>query len=460
MKECMKDLDETIEAILGPSKAEVIEEFPQGQDYGVHVAGCIGNERGATMESWKEENEAKNSMSNERYVQVDGCHTVTRNGHAEGSGVMKGLHFASTSRKVEDKLFELPFGSGVYGSFVDDSGIMGMKPFGSSEVRHEGSYGCSRTSLSDLEEILGLATGPDKSMGGCSRTRPGAPQDSLAKLQPANTAGYKPAPRFDAGNFRSGHTDARWLRDIAGTGRSEINDLWDGDKHHGMTNKPAFDVQEHFGHRRAGGSHFLHEQNGEECIMPERTMNERPMRQQCTPLACETQYHHPRTDSRLFRNPIGSLDQLKSQVYYRIKKRRRLNSSTWNLGDSLSMVHPSRLSSLEFVSGCSMGGSPHVPGCASLPLILNASGEMMPEGMGVAHRFKKMAESMDFSNITVFQLKQLMRDYGLSHAGKKNDLIDRIKSTLREINNRLNVDGVENEAESPKKDEVYDNFFF
>lgn len=172
-------------------------------------------------------------------------------------------------------------------------------------------------------------------------------------------------------------------------------------------------------------------------------------------------------ENLLFRNPLNYSDQFKSQVYYKIKKRRRLNSNTWNTSENSSIVHPSRLSSLEFLHGRQNPASSALPDSSysSISFILNSNGEMTAENLKIIENFKKITENLDFNNVTVFQLKQLMKDFGLNHAGKKNDLINRIKTSLQEIASLLKNKGPLKdspgcEKEIKKEDAVYDKFFF
>lgn len=171
-------------------------------------------------------------------------------------------------------------------------------------------------------------------------------------------------------------------------------------------------------------------------------------------------------ESILFRNPINPTEQYKSQVYYKIKKRRRLNSNTWNVSENTTLLHPSKLSSLEFLHGQNNNiGNVSDTSNSSISFILNSNGEISQENMKMINEFKNIASSLDFNNVTVFQLKQFMRDFGLNHSGKKNDLINRIKNSIYEINMMLKKQANPNIKETPEKKEqkdetAYDKFFF
>lgn len=498
MKERMEDLDETIEAILSSSKSSTVEEIFQRQGSSISTIGSgrlktvysrdVGEEAlGATCEGHKQDTRLSGSSHGENVTEP----------------MDKSLRFTSFGcTKAREKLFEFAFDRAGNSTKVasDDTtrgegksdGIMGMKPFGSSQPKRSGesAYECSGNSFVDLEEILGLGTvdrdrscsqvpapGGEDQGGGTNAGSEAAMMWNNCSTRPLSVSGTRGAycvepDAYETTNrsFQTGHTEAdRWLRDnFVGTDRMVL----DGFQDTGVR-KATFDAQRSsLDHRRSGERQSLHHHLPSRPVEAEQrhfrgSLDMAGGQQMHRPHPYDVALRHKRfrtPDSLLFRNPMGSLDQLKSQVYYRMKKRRRLNSGTWSLGDNLSMVHPARLSSLEFVSGCSVAGSPYVSACTSLPLILNSSGEMVPENIGVAQSFKKIAESMDFSNVTVFQLKQLMRDYGLNHAGKKNDLIDRIKNTLQEIDCVFKRDKSRIRREGPKDDKkeeaVYDKFFF
>lgn len=515
MKEHMENLDETIEAILSCSKTDSVKKMPQRQSP-VMYATSSGRSKTVLNESGEIGNKTADGACDEGYEQADMY--LSRNStdracsRAEDTPeyMDKSLRFTNFGgARIRERLFESAFSSdGSNRSATNDdifehasknAGIMSMKPFGSSELKRSGEsvYECGRGSFADLEEILGLDVVDLRKSRNSGQIFALEGKESDVFTVKSSSETTRPQTSFSSGPLPTAgiietHSAGIPTSDVYGCMSNGLQACQTGserwlrhDLQNGYTRQQETDSRRHIfgtqrdhsGHTRSGDKHILHHHHPdkhaeiEQCGF-DRAMAERPLgrQQPYRPHLYETAKRHKHlraSDNLLFRNPIGSLDQLKSQVYYRIKKRRRLNSGTWNLGDNLSMIHPARLSSLEFVSGCGAAGSPYVPACTSLPLILNSGGEMAPENIGVAQNFKKVTGSIDFNNVTVFQLKQLMRDYGLNHAGKKNDLIDRIKSTLQEIDclfkgYKKGPRDIRRESpEEDKKEEiVYDKFFF
>lgn len=72
-------------------------------------------------------------------------------------------------------------------------------------------------------------------------------------------------------------------------------------------------------------------------------------------------------------------------------------------------------------------------------------------------RFLKDVASLDLSNVTVLELKQILRRFGLNSTGKKAQLIERIM----EISNYLKTEGRKrvklDKPDAPELDDVSDS---
>ncbi|KAI4293231.1 hypothetical protein PAPHI01_2505 [Pancytospora philotis] len=135
-----------------------------------------------------------------------------------------------------------------------------------------------------------------------------------------------------------------------------------------------------------------------------------------------------------------------ASLFYSTRKKRRSNPSSWSTS-SLKQEHgysipPSQFSSLEFIKG--INGPSTAQGTQArqpeksrnnhiLPMILESNKILVDEYAVVVQSFKQNVAQLDFNNVTVCQLKSLMKEYGLSHGGKKNELIAQAKEVLRKI---------------------------
>lgn len=133
-----------------------------------------------------------------------------------------------------------------------------------------------------------------------------------------------------------------------------------------------------------------------------------------------------------------------------------------------SIIHPSKYSSLDFIQGVDNGQKMYLGsvkrtaaeksnGNSIFPLFLNSNKEITDEFKDVVQNFKNSVNGLDFNNVTVQQLKNLMKEFGLNHTGKKNELIERLQSTLKKI------DGKETskpEKQSQDKSKELDDFGF
>lgn len=141
-------------------------------------------------------------------------------------------------------------------------------------------------------------------------------------------------------------------------------------------------------------------------------------------------YQHP-SSSILFRNPSIYQNSFNMNSYSKLKKRRRLNLNTWS--SSFLAFHPSKLSSFEFVHG-------------------TVQNETSNKNEGTfLDNFRKYVKNIDFDNITVIELKNIMKEYGLNPNGKKKEMIERIKKTL---------DNSTKERETVEDDKEFKGCFF
>ncbi|KAF7683190.1 hypothetical protein TCON_1597 [Astathelohania contejeani] len=179
------------------------------------------------------------------------------------------------------------------------------------------------------------------------------------------------------------------------------------------------------------------------------------------------------------------------------RKRRKNNPLLWkyiqlNQEKHPDLLHPSQYSSLNFIQS---GGRPvkmyigsikRTPTYAErsnsnntiLSLYLNSSqdyeGSMRNnEFLKVANLFLEKTMEIDSDNITVQQLKKIMREFGLNHTGKKHELLNRIRTTIQKIKDRENLFRnknpelpkeekkiIKNEASGNEKMTDYDMLFF
>lgn len=163
------------------------------------------------------------------------------------------------------------------------------------------------------------------------------------------------------------------------------------------------------------------------------------------------------------------------------RKKRRSSPCIWAPAvlnqDYAGTIPPSRYSSLEYIQGGdarrTFGG-----GGAAQPLqqeknrnnyllsvIIDSNKPLTDDYKAVLQSYKSDVTKLDMENITVFQLKALTKEYGLSQSGKKNDLIDLVKNTLIKIESMdlelSGETGVAPKQEIPiDEDLCYDRFFF
>lgn len=157
-------------------------------------------------------------------------------------------------------------------------------------------------------------------------------------------------------------------------------------------------------------------------------------------------------DRLLFRNPVLQQNNFNPLAYNKIKRRRRAGTNLWYTSSNILPFHPSKLSSLEFVHG----------GISATPKLTNlgmASGQTS-EYLKIVEKFKRQIRNLDFDNITVHELKNIMKDYGLNPNGKKKEMIDRIINTLKDLGIKGEENNNTSQALETKKDSSYDRYFF
>lgn len=176
--------------------------------------------------------------------------------------------------------------------------------------------------------------------------------------------------------------------------------------------------------------------------------------------------------NHLYRQP---LDFNAVRMLYGARKKRRTNPSIWNAPylkqDFVSSIPPSKYSSLEFIQGvdtrkafCGLQQRPQERNRNNyiLPMILESAKCLTEEHASILRSYKSDLSQLDLENITVSQLKSLMKEYGLNHAGKKNELIEIVKATLKKVE-RFDLNKVEikeKRKEVVDKEMDYDKFFF
>lgn len=148
------------------------------------------------------------------------------------------------------------------------------------------------------------------------------------------------------------------------------------------------------------------------------------------------------------------------------RKKRKNNPFVWQYpknNDNPQIIPPSEYSSVDYVNSLDNSAQKmyigtikrpaftekNVSNNTILPLFLNSSSHYdssasKQEFDKIACAFMAKTECLDYENVTVQQLKLLMKEFGLSHTGKKQELIERMKHTagmIRDkIKNRLDGD--------------------
>lgn len=158
------------------------------------------------------------------------------------------------------------------------------------------------------------------------------------------------------------------------------------------------------------------------------------------------------------------------------RKKRKSNPLLWqyiksNQGLHPSIVHPSKYSSLDFIQGTDdsqkmyLGAVRKSPperggGNSIFPLFLNSNKGVTDEFREVVQNFRASVGELDFGNVTVQQLKGLMKEFGLNHTGKKNELIERLQDILKKIDGKEAHRPEEQPQERPREADDFEFYFF
>ncbi|TBU15270.1 hypothetical protein CWI40_070210 [Ordospora colligata] len=158
------------------------------------------------------------------------------------------------------------------------------------------------------------------------------------------------------------------------------------------------------------------------------------------------------------------------------RKKRRNNPLMWqyiktNQTFYPSIVHPSKYSSVDFVQGMEdsqrmyLGGLRRASaekdnGNSSFPLFLNSNKASPNDFKEVIQNFKNSVSELDFNNVTVQQLKGLMKEFGLNYSGKKNELIERLQEILAKIDDRQDANPEDQQPHEIPKEKEADDFEF
>ncbi|KAM0673174.1 hypothetical protein GVAV_003337 [Gurleya vavrai] len=142
------------------------------------------------------------------------------------------------------------------------------------------------------------------------------------------------------------------------------------------------------------------------------------------------------------------------------RKKRKTSPLLWNYlnknRSAVSSMIPTQASHIEFMKGhkAFIGHlkkpmnttEKKIVNYTILPLLLNSNyydnNVNSEEFILISNAFNKKIENIDYENITVQQLKTIMKEFGLNHTGKKVELIERMKETSDKINVKMqNVKG-------------------
>ncbi|AFN83207.1 hypothetical protein EROM_061150 [Encephalitozoon romaleae SJ-2008] len=158
------------------------------------------------------------------------------------------------------------------------------------------------------------------------------------------------------------------------------------------------------------------------------------------------------------------------------RKKRKSNPLLWqyiksNQGIHPGIVHPSKYSSLDFIQGVDDSQKVYLGamrrsspersnGNSIFPLFLNSNKGVTDEFKEVVQNFRNSINELDFNNVTVQQLKSLMKEFGLNHTGKKNELIERLRDILKKIDGKEAHKPEEQVQEKTKEVDDFEFYFF
>lgn len=250
----------------------------------------------------------------------------------------------------------------------------------------------------------------------------------------------------------------RYNGDVYSNAQGHANN--NGNGYVNSKNYAYMDEDPYNGHNSQDNRHYL---NGKQ--LEKKLENSGPL------YYSELKRNHSRetgTDPLLFRNPAFFQSNFNPNAYNRVKRRRRLNSSTFSCRGGV-MLSPSKLSSIEYVFG-NMNTDLRSP-----MQNMQSPNRHCIETARSLEAFKRKIDSIDFENVTVLELKNFLKDFGINPSGKKQEMIERLQRKLKELGGEVRKDiGVrgpimgeetrETEERSPYvrlKDSLsFDGFFF
>lgn len=163
-------------------------------------------------------------------------------------------------------------------------------------------------------------------------------------------------------------------------------------------------------------------------------------------------------DPLLFRNPVFFQYNFNPNAYNRIKRRRRLNSNTY-IHTGGKVMHPSQLSSIDYVFGNLNSMTPVSDTGDSFESRVNmiSPERNRNETKRSFENFKRKLNAIDFDNITVLELKSLMKNFGVNPNGKKHEMIERLQQKLKELDPSSDTPA---QFSRSKENGSFDGFFF
>lgn len=146
-------------------------------------------------------------------------------------------------------------------------------------------------------------------------------------------------------------------------------------------------------------------------------------------------YAHDRHPNLLYREPA----EYRRMAAFISRRRRKNGYGPWPPGQG--SLSPADYSSLEYVQSngakapftAAPQPAERSPANSLLPSLLGAKEPLAPDQLHVLTSFAAAVRRLDLDNVTVVQLKTLMKEYGLVPGGKKNELIQTVMATLRQI---------------------------
>ncbi|KAL6121522.1 hypothetical protein NUSPORA_01540 [Nucleospora cyclopteri] len=126
------------------------------------------------------------------------------------------------------------------------------------------------------------------------------------------------------------------------------------------------------------------------------------------------------------------------------RKRRRNGPMLYNRmhykKDPYNLDHPSKYSSYNYIRGINDKPELDVQSdCRVLGMYAMGTKKINEISDKIIAKFTAELARMDCNSVTVYQLKSLMKAFGLNYTGKKNELLRKIKNLSHHIQNRLTI---------------------